>query len=82
MRAVTTQAERRLWHDGDGTPWSGHRTGMPFDFWCVAHGEDYSPKYLDGERCHDSMGEGYCHPGCNLCPRPCAIEPCPKPEDE
>jgi hypothetical protein len=49
-----------------------------FDYWCVAaHGSDYSPKYLGGSICHDSMGEGFCDPDCNQCPAPCPIEPCP-----
>lgn len=59
----------------------GHTGSEEFDFYCVAHGSDYSPKYLNGEVCHDSY-EGYCSDFCNLCPVDCPIEPCPLNEDD
>jgi hypothetical protein len=66
-------------HFGDGTHWSGHVKRPTVDFYCVAHDEDYSPKYLGGEFCHDSMDEGYCHPECRRCPYVCPVTPCPLP---
>jgi hypothetical protein len=70
-------------HFGDGTHYNGHRRRAEFDYHCVAnHDEDYSPKYMQGELCHDSMGEGLCNDLCNLCPRVCPVVPCPLPEDD
>jgi hypothetical protein len=52
-----------------------------FDFFCVAHGPDYSPKYLDYETCHSSWDEGLCHPDCRICPIRCPHSPCPWGEE-
>lgn len=64
--------------------WDGHRGSTDFDFYCVAHGEDYSPKYMDGAVCHDGMDEGWCHPDCIPCSVgvPCPIKPCPLTGEE
>jgi hypothetical protein len=63
-------------HRGDDHH-DGHRPTSAFDFYCVAHGSDYSPKYLLGGVCHDSLDEGFCHPDCRICPRECPVVPCP-----
>jgi hypothetical protein len=75
-RTVTERV--RLAHFGDAHH-SGHIANSAFDYYCVAaHGEDFRPKYLEGEVCHDGMGEGYCHPNCRQCiGSECPIEPCP-----
>jgi hypothetical protein len=75
-RASWSALTARVRHFGDEHH-SGHISNSDFDFYCVAHGEDYSPKYLDGAVCHDGMGEGWCHPDCRACPKPCPIRPCP-----
>lgn len=64
-------------HDEGHFAWAMHG----FDYFCVAHGPDYSPKYLNGEYCHD--GEE-CHPDCRPCwgMRTCPVVPCPIPDDE
>ena len=67
-------------HFGDANH-DAHRPTGAFDFYCVAHGEDYSPKYMGGVVCHNGFGEGLCADECNRCPVPCPIEPCPIPED-
>lgn len=63
----------------------GHVKTSAFDYYCVAkHGPGFSPKYLDGEICHDDMGEALCHPNCHQCGpwSACPIEPCPIPDDD
>ena len=57
-----------------------HPLYSDFDFHCIAHGEDYSPKYMKGEICHNGMSEGFCLDGCNLCPSPCPVVGCNKEE--
>ena len=69
-------------HHGTSDHYDGHRPSRVFDYYCVAHDEDYSPKYLDGEVCHDSMGEGWCNDSCRICPQPCPIVPCPVETDD
>lgn len=81
-----SQAEIRARHFGEATPgggaWGGHGPTDAFDFYCVAHDMDYSPKYLEGEVCHDGGGDGYCHDNCRRCPVPCPIDPCPLDGEE
>lgn len=47
-----------------------------WDYWCVApHPDMYSPKYLEGEYCHDG---GPCNEYCRVCDRywMCPVEGC------
>ena len=70
-------------HFGSDAHSDGHRDLGQFDYFCVAHGADYAPKYLEGEVCHNGMGDGFCHDGCRRCPRRCPFRPCPIiPDDD
>jgi len=86
LREYYTQFSERLLvqHFGDDHH-SGHIETSSFDYYCVAaHGEDFSPKYLNGEICHDGMEDGLCHPNCHQCGpwSACPIEPCPITYDD
>jgi len=60
-----------------------HYPNKAYDFWCVAHGPDYQPKYLKelGTDCHGYLSDGYCSDDCRICPARCPIKPCPLPEE-
>lgn len=51
-----------------------------FDFHCIAHEVEYSPKYMGGVVCHDGRDEGYCMDECRLCSIRCPVEGCNKEE--
>jgi hypothetical protein len=70
--------------DIEAEHYGSHFTNNSFDYYCVAHGPDYEPKYLQmlGEACHSYLNDYYCADSCRICPVRCPITPCPLGEDE
>jgi hypothetical protein len=55
-----------------------HEPTNSFDVYCVAHTEEYHPKYLGSIGCHSYHTDNMCSDECHLCTVPCPIEGCNK----
>lgn len=57
---------------------ASHYQTSTYDYWCIArHPENYSPKYMQGEVCHDNWWDNTCNELCTECHGSlCPVEHC------